>query len=120
MDFRVVPYSGSRNLASADQCFLISDSWDDFSYKTTFQVVYFDNTGERHDIGSVKIMQRGMTHGRVPVEQNFDALADDYASLGQDQSYYENLVALQETPRIEVLIGLRDAVWDEDRYRNFR
>jgi len=120
MDFTVVPYSGSRNLASADQCFLISDSWDDFSYKTTFQLVYFDNTGERHDIGSVKIMQRGMTHGRVPVEQNFDALVDDYASLGQDQSYYENLVALEENHRIDILIGLRDAVWDEDRYRNFR
>jgi hypothetical protein len=47
MDFRIVPYSGSRNLPGADQCFLISDNWDDFSYKTTFQLVYFDNNGER-------------------------------------------------------------------------
>jgi ABC-type transport system involved in cytochrome c biogenesis ATPase subunit len=119
MDFRIASFPG-RNLAGADQCFLISDSWDDFSYKTTFQLVYFDGAGERHDIGGVKIMQRGMTHGRVPIDQEFEALGDDYASLGQDQSYYENLISLEDAPRVDILTGIKDAVWDEDRYTNFR
>jgi ABC-type transport system involved in cytochrome c biogenesis ATPase subunit len=121
MDFQLLSYTNRRNLAGAAQCFLVSDSWDDFSYKTTFQLVYFDNNGERHDIGGVKIMRRGMDYGRVPIEQRqFDVLPDDYASLGQDQSYYENLNSTQEDHRIEILTGLHDTIWDEDRYNRFR
>jgi hypothetical protein len=31
------------------------DNWDDFSFKTSFWLVYIDNNGKEHDIGSVKI-----------------------------------------------------------------
>ena len=31
------------------------DNWDDFSFKTTFDTFYYDATGNRVQIGSVKI-----------------------------------------------------------------
>jgi ABC-type transport system involved in cytochrome c biogenesis ATPase subunit len=120
MRFTVIPYTQSRNLAAADEGFLISDNWDDFSFRTTFSLVYFDETGERHDIGGVKIMRRGMERGRVEVESPFENLPDSYASLGQNQSYYENLIALNEDKRLTLLEALRDTIWDANRYEVVR
>ena len=37
-------------------CLLIyDDKWNDYSYKTTFHAVYFNNNGECIEIGEVKI-----------------------------------------------------------------
>ncbi len=67
MQFTVIPYSRSsrveRDIAGGRQCFLVTDNWDDYSYKTAFSLIYLDGDGTRHDIGAVKIMQRNMRHG---------------------------------------------------------
>ncbi|KIU53991.1 hypothetical protein, partial [Bradyrhizobium elkanii] len=100
MQFTVIPYSRSsraeRDIAGGRQCFLVADNWDDYSYKTAFSLVYLDGDGTRHDIGAVKIMRRSMSHGYTQIEDGFVALGQEYASLGQSQEYYENLIAVDE------------------------
>ena len=116
MLFTVVPYKDvprkSRSLAGADECYLLRDNWDDYSFKTTFRLVYFDLEGKRHDIGSVKVMSQGMTEDWVSVEDSFSELPDDYASLGESAEYYENLISLGEEERASILQAMRDSIWD--------
>ena len=53
--FTIIPYAGrrQRERAGASQCFLISNNWDDYSYKTTFTLICFNADGVRHDIGTL-------------------------------------------------------------------
>jgi hypothetical protein len=75
-------------------CFLINDNWDDFTFKTTFGAVLFDEQGGRHSIGGLKILQRGMTGGRVPLPATFVELGNTWCSLGIDRDYYLNVSKL--------------------------
>jgi hypothetical protein len=101
-------------------CFLVDDNWDDFGYKTLFHLIYLDRQGLRRELGDLKITQRGMGLGRVAVKENFRKLDKSYASLGSDQKFYENVVALGPDTAREVFESLRDAAWDpgiRDRFR---
>jgi ABC-type transport system involved in cytochrome c biogenesis ATPase subunit len=82
--------------------------------------VYLDGDGNRHDVGAIKIIRRGMTHGYTQIEGNFTALDSEYASLGQSQEYYENLIAIDETDRVAILEALRDVVWNNDIFVAFK
>lgn len=117
MQFTVIPYSDRtrryRSLAGENRAFLIRDNWDDYGFKTSFALVYFDHAGERHELGQIKIMQMGMTAGYTPMPESFELLDASYGSLGQDQIYYETLLELDEPVRVAILSGLRDVVWDE-------
>lgn len=118
MRFTVIPYAERakkcQSITGQSAAFLIRDNWDDYGFKTTFSLIYFDKDGERIDIGEVKIMQSGMTGGYTPMEGAFDVLPSDYGSLGQSQDYYETLLQLDEDIRIEILDGLRDMIWNQD------
>lgn len=115
MRFTVIPYSerGKRyeTIRGQDEAFLLRDNWDDYGFKTTCSLIYFDEEGERFDVGEVKIMQSGMTGGYTPMEETFETLDPDYASLGQGQEYYENLLALEDETRFAILNNLRDLMW---------
>jgi ABC-type branched-subunit amino acid transport system ATPase component len=116
MQFTVISYSERpkryKSLSGVGEAFLLRDNWDDYGFKTTFTLVYFDNDGNRHDVGEVKIMTAGMPTGYVTMPESFDTLAQGYGSLGQDQSYYETLLELPEGIRVEILNSLKDVVWD--------
>ncbi|MHA4838169.1 AAA family ATPase [Sphingopyxis sp. MSC1_008] len=115
MQFTVIPYgerSQARRLSGQDEAYLVCDNWDDYGFKTSFALVYFDFDGDRHEIGEVKLMRTGMRSGFTDVPGTFQTLGPDYASLGQDQGYYETLLELAEPTRVEILVALRDAVWD--------
>lgn len=117
MNFTVISYSDSRKrykqLTGLSEAFLIRDNWDDYGFKTTFALVYFDDEGERYELGEVKIMLAGMLTGYVAIDDEFESLGPGYGSLGQDQSYYETLLELSEPVRVAILGALRDVVWDE-------
>ncbi|WP_372350189.1 AAA family ATPase [Streptomyces sp. KL116D] len=100
---------------------LIADRWDDFGFATLFYLVIYDEHGVRHDIGEVKIGRRGM-RPRFPLSlpADFDTLAERFFSLGQDDSYYTNLVGLGHQIRDVVLAALRDVVYDEAIFRQVR
>jgi len=117
MRFTVIPYSDRakkyQSITGLSESFLIRDNWDDYGFKTTFSLIYFNDEGERFDVGEVKIMQTGMTGGYTPMEESFENLGQGYAALGQGQDFYENLLVLNEDIRFEMLIALRDVIWSQ-------
>ena len=111
MHFTVLPVRGwvPREGRGA---FLVSDNWDDYTYKTQFFLKYQDDAGG-HDIGQVKIGRFGMGEDRRPgIPEQFEQLGEEFFSLGQDDSYYRALRDLGGEVREAVLGGLRDTAFD--------
>lgn len=85
-----------------------------------FSLVVIDDSGTRHDIGSVKIGQvdlkpsnRAESGQREPdLPATFDALDADHFSLGQSEDYYASLDRLAPELKRQILEGLRDCAYD--------
>lgn len=114
-----------ENTGLANTLYLTPDDWDDwFSYETLHRVRYSDSEGEIHHLGYTKIGRFGLqpakseeaSHNQrtpnVP-HWNGSELSDQFFSLGQDVSYYEEIRALGEDRRVAILTGLRDIAFDE-------
>jgi predicted ATPase len=113
MRFEEVARSQKRNLAGVNQAFLVYDNWDDYLFKTSFELVYFDGAETRFDIGYVKIMTKGMAKGNVTLPSGpFERLGSEYCSLGQGQNYYETIAQFSADVRQALLEGLRDCVFN--------
>lgn len=117
--FQVLP-SGTRAPTEAtSKAYLLTDNWDDwFKYSTLYSLIIFDEDGERHTIGGVKIGQFAMADGqrRPRIPEAFDTLDERFFSLGQDDSYYDDLNRLGSAIRDRVLQGLRDVALDNDLF----
>jgi hypothetical protein len=116
MKFRVVEGFGTYGrLPHETLVILRRDSWDDFRFKTSFQVEVVRQVGDPVHLGLVKILRAGQLTGLTPFEANeFEALGDDYCSLGQDIEYYEKLAALADEERVVFLRSIRDAATDTE------
>ncbi len=128
MDFQIIKHSEGLPKEGKNIAYLISDNWDDFGFKTLFQLVLFDETGNSHEIGSLKIsyfgQEKGWTSEKVP--QKFSALDDEFYSLGLDIDYYTKLIdilGLQETQKFLEFLNdiandsvLRDKVKNEKAF----
>lgn len=126
MEFIVgsAPRQGPPNTA-----YLVPDGWDDwFSFRTMFSLVVFDGSGQRHDIGSVKIGERGLVADRATspgrraptLPERFNHLEDHHFSLGQSDDYYESLNALGPENRDVILRALQDCASDLSKFRRHR
>ena len=115
MDFTAFPSRRRPHRGSKVEAFLVPDNWNDFGYRTLFQLYVSDSSGEPHQIGNVKIGQVGMGEGKrsVGLVGSFQVLAEDFFSLGQDDSYYLELSKLDEQLRRDILNALRDVAADE-------
>ena len=97
MRFRVIPNSGDIPNGGQDIGYLWEDNWDDwFRYRTLYVLTYFDDAGEKHNIGAVKIGQFGMEKGqhRPNLPNDFEELDERFFSLGQDADYYSAVMNL--------------------------
>lgn len=107
------------------QIFLIVDYWDDwFSFRTMFTIIVFDQLGNRHTPGSVKIGQAGLLPSRggenLPpgtrrpdLPQYFEALNPaQHFSLGQDEDYYATLRSLPNGLGMTILERLCDCAYN--------
>lgn len=91
------------------------DRWDDFGFQTMFHLTVVDENGGRHGIGTVKIGRYGMTdRDDLGLPGAFESLSEEYFSVGQEDTYYEQLARLGAAIRTEVLSGLRDMAFDSD------
>lgn len=114
--FRVLGLGEHASGSSQNSVQLIPGNWDDYSFKTSFQVVFFDAQGQRSDLGTVKIGYVNQPHGwtRESIPSQFESLPAGWFSLGQDVSYY---IAAREklTPEIsiQVLRALGDVAVDD-------
>lgn len=92
-------------------------SWDDwFTYSTLFSVTYFDSLGTRFRLGSTKIGSKGMKHRTPNFPEKFVEIGEDFFSLGQDISFYENLNNISENFREFVLNALNDLAYNNEIY----
>lgn len=94
---------------------LLSNNWDDYSYKTLFSAYFTNGLGEVVQLGSVKIGFRGQSHGwtKAHLPSHFQPLPEGWFSVGQDVEYYEKLRGLGDSERNQILSGLRDVAADE-------
>lgn len=113
MIFRVCE-KGEQMVYKQDVVWLVYDNWDDFHFKTTFDMYYSDRLGRKYDIGSVKIGRKGMERGKIKDEmfKEFIQLPENFFSLGQDESYYEHIAHLGVTVRRAILTALRDVAYN--------
>lgn len=94
--------------------YLTLDNWNDFSYRTLYQITLFDENGSRHDLGYVKIGNFGQTtEERIELEEEFERLDDRYFSLGQSSEYYATIKGLNPQLIELFLVSIRDIVFDE-------
>lgn len=90
--------------------YLIHDDWNDYHlWNTTFKVVYFDESECKHALGRVKIGHLNMSDKYPSLSDNlFYELGKEYFSLGFDENYYDNLRALKDNVRKNILEKLHD------------
>lgn len=98
---------------------LISNSWDDYGYRTTFDVAYFtDVDTEVFDFSAgIKILQR--TNEETYLRKHFVQLSNDYCSLGQSLEYYRTLSKLGVVTYRSILQSLRDVVFNKSIAEEF-
>jgi len=109
---RYFPSPGQRNTI-----YLRIDNWDDFSFRTLFDLAFCDENGETHEIGNVKIGYSGQpkcaTHHSI--SDVFDRLDDNFFSLGQDAEYYKKIKELLSQELVEaLLVAIRDVAYDDN------
>lgn len=106
--------------------FLEKDNWDDYSFRTSFNLTIFDGDGARYNLGHVKIGykdqkipsdDRSYTSKHLP--ESFCTL-DDIFSLGQDVEYYNGLLELPEFIRKCILEGLQDIPYYINKLEYFK
>ena len=116
MLFTVKEYGAGTIPAQFPCGFLEIDNWDDwFAFNTMYNVVIFDEAGHRVKLGSIKIGQFEMRvdQKRPDIPPVFEMLNEQFFSLGQDDSYYEQLNGLSPDVKQAVLRGLNDIAFDE-------
>lgn len=102
----------SRGAVAPNHAALVRDNWDDYSFKTTFDLYCHNGTRAVH-VGAVKIARRGMTSGRVELPDTFTHLGEEFFSLGVDESYYATLRdEFDEDKRLTIYQCLRDSAFD--------
>lgn len=118
---QVVVVSGSRGTPNPIAQFVLQqDNWDDFGFKTLYQLYYFGGSGEAF-LGSIKILR----HGQRPTAHSvldlgpLSPLGEDFCSVGQSLDFYERLAALPVELRDEVLAFFRDAIADPGHAADF-
>lgn len=120
MRFRVIPNANRIPQNGRDIAFLWTDNWDDwFEFSTLYVLHYFDDGGEHHRLGGVKIGQFNMVENqrRPDIPEEFESLDDRFFSLGQDVDYYEKIRQLGNDICIELLSRINDVVTDDPLYQ---
>ena len=99
---------------SMNQAILSGDNWDDYHFKTLFNLNILDDKGNDYYIGSLKIGYFGQSEGSKTLDKiknEFQQLPDNFFSLGQGPEYYQNIKEkLSEDLSKQLLHGLRDVV----------
>ena len=94
--------------------YLKIDNWNDYNFKTLYQITLFDENSNKYDLGNIKIANFGQTEEkRIELPEEFESLSEQYFSLGQSVEYYATIQSLNPELREQLLIGLCDIVYNE-------
>jgi len=89
--------------------FLDSIVWDDYGHKTSFQLYYVNQDGNKSNVGKVKICKKNENKTLGVIPKSFTSLDLNYCSLGQDTSYYSNKKKVLGDDAKAFLYAMRDA-----------
>ena len=106
-------------LAHTGTCYLYYNNWNDFGFVTSFNTLFFDENGNQHDLGIVKIMHLGLESGQTTLPDEFKTLPKEYCSVGNGREYYAELSKLSPQIRKEYLSALRDCVSNHKIWKKF-
>ncbi|WP_353098431.1 ATP-binding protein [Stenotrophomonas lactitubi] len=116
----IYPPSRSVLTSIASSFALKQDNWNDFSFRTLYQL-YYNTPGENATlIGGVKILRRGQTDSDgLQIKEPFDALGDEFCSVGTSLDYYQRLNSLSAEARTKIVTALRDVAVDRELRKDF-
>lgn len=122
MKIKYIRWANQSNFNESD-CFYLEDrNWDDFGYKTTYTLYYYENNGQINEIGDVKILninEKNTT--KTFIDKNNLDFNEEYISLGQTREYYEKVGRFEENKRKEILELLKDwSTYPEIKQREFK
>lgn len=106
--------SSGRNVA-----YLVDDDWNDFGYETMYKLYVFDSSGQKNEIGYLKIAKFDMEKPDDQVVQTdlpkeFTRLSEQFFSLGQEPEYYNKLKQYEKYFMKNILESLNDIVHDKN------
>lgn len=113
--FVVVDRFNTEALKKTDVVRLSFSTWNDYSYRTLFNVEYIHKNGSIHSIGQIKIAFIGQEEGNPTQSEMgsiFEKLDDVFFSLSSSVDFYTNLYALGKSFGDEVLKGLNCVLVD--------
>lgn len=114
----VEPNSIKESSPDRIMAYLEKDHWDDYSFRTSFNLIIIDSKNNRYNLGHVKVGYTGQFVPEVECSYTFKHLPksfpklDDIFSLGQDVEYYRKLMTIPEGQRNLILEGLNDVAFD--------
>jgi predicted ATPase len=118
MRIKIIGRFGKPEINAKSTVYLTWDNWNDFSFCTLFGIMYADSNSDVHDIGSIKIGFFGQQEGERNLSNGdvLDRFDNNTFSLGQSDTYYENLNKLGTDTRNDILNILNDIVQDSKLY----
>ncbi|MBW4017086.1 AAA family ATPase [Moraxella osloensis] len=98
--------------------------WDDYDFKTNFDVFFIDLEGHIKKIGSNRIgfkNQKPGTRTSIYLERNSincffeESLPRDTFSVGVNDQFYKNVMSIRQPVRNNILKSLNDIVFDQSK-----
>lgn len=89
----------SRNEAFEDEIILVKDYWDDYNYKTSFDMYY-----KKNFIGALRILHLNEMVTSDIIPNDFKKLDNEFISIGYDASYYENMIELFGKEKSKIIL----------------
>ena len=95
-----------------------TNNWDDFGYKTSSELYYWDENAQYEFIDRLKILNSEEENTSKILPQSFMSLGATFCSLGQSEHYYIKLKQLFPNRYQSILYALKDTAWfSEIQYR---
>lgn len=103
-----------------DVIYLSFSSWNDYWFRTLFNVTYIDNEMQSHELGQIKIGFVGQDSEKPTlevIESSFIKLDRRFFSLAESVDFYKNLYSFGKHFGDEVLINLNCVLTSRDVMR---
>lgn len=89
---------------------VLNDGWNDYGLNSEFNLFYYPNTNDIVNIGEVKIINIENNVTEI-IEEKFTILNENFCSLGQEFSYYDNLKSKLGKNFESIMWALKDAAF---------
>ena len=108
MKFIILKSNKDLPSSLVNTCILYHNSWDDYGYQVTFNLVYYDKDAHKKKIGLVRIAEKELSSGVPSLPKEFKSLGSKFISLGDGLRYYEAIRELNTEIRNNILNSLND------------